>query len=138
MTTEGFAAVTCLHIAVVTDDFPEGPGSVAASFNHLVHLVFKQLVSMQSNMQSSGEFFIVLQKNKYFLKKEVNTRSIGHIGCFEKKEENKKNQTNKQPLIILSLSLLRYHIVSKTVLKRSINQGVSQQINLHTDATLRG
>lgn len=137
MTTEGFAAVTCLHIAVVTDDFPEGPGSVAASFNHLVHLVFKQLVSMQSNMQSSGEFFIVLQKNKYFLKKEkVNTRSIGHIGCFEKK--NKKNQINKQPLIILSLSLLRYHIVSKTVLKRGINQGVSQQINLHTDATLRG
>lgn len=137
MTTEGFAAVTCLHIAVVTDDFPEGPGSVAASFNHLVHLVFKQLVSMQSNMQSSGEFFIVLQKNKYFKKKkEVNTRSIGHIGCFEKKEENKK--TNKQPLIILSLSLLRYHIVSKTVLKRGINQGVSQQIKLHTDATLRG
>lgn len=137
MTTEGFAAVTCLHIAVVTDDFPEGPGSVAASFNHLVHLVFKQLVSMQSNMQSSGEFFIVLQKNKYFKKKEkVNTRSIGHIGCFEKKEQ--KKQTNKQPLIILSLSLLRYHIVSKTVLKRGINQGVSQQINLHTDATLRG
>lgn len=95
MTTEGFAAVTCLHIAVVTDDFPEGPGSVAASFNHLVHLVFKQLVSMQSNMQSSGEFFIVLQKNKYFLKKkEVNTRSIGHIGCFEKKKKTKK--TNKQ------------------------------------------
>lgn len=94
MTTEGFAAVTCLHIAVVTDDFPEGPGSVAASFNHLVHLVFKQLVSMQSNMQSSGEFFIVLQKNKYFLKKkEVNTRSIGHIGCFEKKK-NKNKQTN--------------------------------------------
>lgn len=95
MTTEGFAAVTCLHIAVVTDDFPEGPGSVAASFNHLVHLVFKQLVSMQSNMQSSGEFFIVLQKNKYFLKKEkVNTRSIEHIGCFEKKKKTKK-QTNK-------------------------------------------
>lgn len=96
MTTEGFAAVTCLHIAVVTDDFPEGPGSVAASFNHLVHLVFKQLVSMQSNMQSSGEFFIVLQKNKYFLKKEkVNTRSIGHIGCFEKKKKTKKTkQTN--------------------------------------------
>lgn len=136
MTTEDFAAVTCLHIAVVTDDFPEGPGSVAASFNHLVHLVFKQLVSMQSNMQSSGEFFIVLQKNKYFLKKEkVNTRSIGHIGCFEKRKQKKPN---KQTLIILSLSLLRYHIVSKTVLKRGINQGVSQQINLHTDATLRG
>lgn len=96
MTTEGFAAVTCLHIAVVTDDFPEGPGSVAASFNHLVHLVFKQLVSMQSNMQSSGEFFIVLQKNKYFLKKkkEVNTRSIGHIGCFEKKRRKQNKKKN--------------------------------------------
>lgn len=62
MTTKGFAAVTCLHIVVVTDNFPEGPGSVAAGFNHLVHLVFKQLVSMQSKMQSSGEFFIVLKK----------------------------------------------------------------------------
>lgn len=70
MTTEGFAAVTCLHIVVVTDDFPEGPGSVAASFNHLVHLVFKQLVSMQSKMQSSGEFFIVLQKKTSLRKKK--------------------------------------------------------------------
>lgn len=100
MTTEDFAAVTCLHIAVVTDDFPEGPGSVAASFNHLVHLVFKQLVSMQSNMQSSGEFFIVLQKNKYFLKKEVNTRSIGHIGCFEKKKKTKKQTTSNNFVFI--------------------------------------
>lgn len=108
MTTEGFAAVTCLHIAVVTDDFPEGPGSVAASFNHLVHLVFKQLVSMQSNMQSSCEFFIVLQKNKYIFKKKkkVNTRSIGHIGCFEKKKKKTKNkQTNSNQSVFIFVTL---------------------------------
>lgn len=44
------AAFTCLHVVVLTDDFPGGPGSVVTGFAHLVQLVLSRVVVTQTQI----------------------------------------------------------------------------------------
>lgn len=44
------AAFTCLHVVVVTDDFPGGPESVVTGFAHLVQLVLDHVVTVQTQI----------------------------------------------------------------------------------------
>lgn len=54
------AAWMYLHVVVITDDFPGGPGIILTGFSHLIKLVFKQ-VSMHPEVKGCCKHFVVLQ-----------------------------------------------------------------------------